>query len=166
MGLFAMTRTALFLLLSFHALADEPELWLVELEHNDGIRLQFQGAELELGTADLRGVDQFDDLRPGMHLAIQSRYGVAEQIRLRTAEPDPVQSGQWRRAEDNLLASTGQTLLLQQLGVLVFDAGTRWVNGSLADLQPGRRLVLSRDDAGRLTEILIPNPEDTLDSDE
>ena len=82
MGLFAMTRTALFLLLSFHALADEPELWLVELEHNDGIRLQFQGAELELGTADLRGVDQFDDLRPGMQLAIQNRYGVAEQIQV------------------------------------------------------------------------------------
>ncbi|MFM7970075.1 hypothetical protein ACF2JD_19300 [Aeromonas sp. A-5] len=51
-----MTRTALFLLLSFHALADEPELWLVELEHNDGIRLQFQGAELELGSAALAGV--------------------------------------------------------------------------------------------------------------
>ena len=51
MGLLAMTRTALFLLLSFHALADEPELWLVELEHNDGLRLQFQGAELELGSA-------------------------------------------------------------------------------------------------------------------
>ena len=166
MGLLAMTRTALFLLLSFHALADEPELWLVELEHNDGIRLQFQGAELELGSATLVGAAQYDDLRPGMHLAIQSRYGVAEQIRVRTGEPDPVQSGQWRRAEDRLVAGTGQTLLLQQLGVLVFDAGTRWVNGSLADLQPGRRLVLSRDDAGRLTEILIPNPEDTLDSDE
>ncbi|BBS85477.1 hypothetical protein WP7W18E02_03740 [Aeromonas media] len=166
MGLFAMTRTALFLLLSFHALTDEPELWLVELEHNDGLRLQFQGAELELGSATLVGAAQYDDLRPGMHLAIQSRYGVAEQIRVRTAEPDPVQSGQWRRAEDNLLASTGQTLLLHQLGVLVFDAGTRWVNGSLADLQPGRRLVLSRDAAGRLTEILIPNPEDTLDPDE
>ena len=41
MGLLAMTRTALFLLLSFHVLADEPELWLVELEHNDGLRLQF-----------------------------------------------------------------------------------------------------------------------------
>ncbi|WP_182787377.1 hypothetical protein [Aeromonas media] len=161
-----MTRTALFLLLSFHALTDEPELWLVELEHNDGLRLQFQGAELELGSATLVGAAQYDDLRPGMHLAIQSRYGVAEQIRVRTAEPDPVQSGQWRRAEDNLLASTGQTLLLHQLGVLVFDAGTRWVNGSLADLQPGRRLVLSRDAAGRLTEILIPNPEDTLDPDE
>ena len=166
MGLLAMTRTALFLLLSFHVLADEPELWLVELEHNDGLRLQFQGAELELGSATLVGAAQYDDLRPGMHLAIQSRYGVAEQIRVRTAEPDPVQSGQWRRAEDNLLASTGQTLLLQELGVQIFDAGTRWVNGSLADLQPGRRLVLSRDDEGRLTEILIPNPEDTLDPDE
>ena len=58
------------------AQAGADELWLVELEHSDGIRLQFQGAELELGTADLRGVDQFDDLRPGMQLAIQNRYGV------------------------------------------------------------------------------------------
>jgi len=44
--------------------------------------------------------------------------------------------------------------------VLVFDAETRWLNGSAADLQPGRRLVLSRDEEGRLAEILIPNPED------
>ncbi|MNF02238.1 hypothetical protein D3C80_2013590 [compost metagenome] len=54
----------------------------------------------------------------------------------------------------------GQALLLQELGVLVFDAETRWLNGSLADLQPGRRLVLSRDEDGRLTEVLIPNPEE------
>ena len=166
MGLLAMTRTALFLLLSFHVLADEPELWLVELEHNDGLRLQFQGAELELGSATLVGAAQYDDLRPGMHLAIQSRYGVAEQIRVLATAPDPAQSSQWLRADDRLVATAGESLLMQQLGVLVFDAGTRWVNGSLADLQPGRRLVLSRDDEGRLTEILIPNPEDTLDSDE
>ena len=136
------------------------ELWLVELEHNDGIRLQFQGAELELGTADLRGVDQFDDLRPGMHLAIQSRYGVAEQIRVLATAPDPAQSSQWLRADDRLVATAGESLLMQQLGVLVFDAGTRWVNGSPADLQPGRKLVLSRDEDGRLTEVLIPNPEE------
>ena len=150
----------MYLLLSFHALADEPELWLVALEHNDGIRLQFQGAELELGSATLIGAAQFDDLRPGMPLAIQSRYGVAEQIQVLATAPDPLQCRQWRRADDRLLASSGQALLLEDLGVLIFDAGTRWVNGSPADLQPGRRLVLSRDDEGRLTEILIPNPED------
>ncbi|MGE6109173.1 hypothetical protein [Aeromonas sobria] len=155
-----MTRTALLLLLSFHALADEPELWLVALEHNDGIRLQFQGAELELGSAALVGAAQFDDLRPGMHLAIQSRHGVAEQIRVLARAPDPALGAHWRRAEDRLLAHSGQALLLQDLGVLVFDAGTRWVNGRPVDLQPGRRLVLSRDDDGRLTEILIINPEE------
>ena len=78
-----MTRTALcLLLLPFCTLADDAELWLVELEHNDGVRLQFQGAELELGSAELHGVAQPDGLVPGMHLAIQSRYGVAETIRV------------------------------------------------------------------------------------
>lgn len=43
---------------------------------------------------------------------------------------------------------------------MTFDAGTRWLNGSPADLQPGRTLVLTRDERGRVTEILIPNPED------
>jgi hypothetical protein len=44
--------------------------------------------------------------------------------------------------------------------VLVFDADTRWISGSGAacSLQPGR-LVLSRDEEGRLTDILIPDPE-------
>ena len=74
--------------------------------------------------------------------------------------PDLAQSSQWLRAEDRLLATAGETLLLQELGVLVFDAGTRWLNGSPADLQPGLRLVLSRDEDGRLTEVLIPNPEE------
>lgn len=39
-----MTRTSLLLLaLPLCALAADGELWLVELEHNDGLRLQFQG---------------------------------------------------------------------------------------------------------------------------
>lgn len=156
-----MTRTTLILcLLPLGALATEQELWLVELEHNDGIRLQFQGAELELGTADLVGIDGPDALRPGMRLAIQSRHGVAEQIRVVHSAPDSVQLSQWLRAEDRLLAVAGQALLLQELGVMVFDAETRWLNGTPADLQPGRRLVLSRDEDGRLTEVLIPNPEE------
>ena len=33
------------------AQAGADELWLVELEHSDGIRLQFQGAEVEQGSA-------------------------------------------------------------------------------------------------------------------
>lgn len=156
-----MTRTALILcMLPLGALAMEPELWLVELEHNDGIRLQFQGAELELGSADLVGIDGPDALRPGMRLAIQSRYGVAEQIQVIASAPTLAQSSQWLRAEDRLLAVAGQALLLEELGVLVFDTQTRWLNGSPADLQAGRRLVLSRDEDGRLTEVLIPNPEE------
>ncbi|ELI6407605.1 hypothetical protein RYR55_004050, partial [Aeromonas salmonicida subsp. salmonicida] len=54
-----MTHTSLLLLaLPFCTLAVDGELWQVELEHNDGIRLQFQGAELELGSAALAGVRQ------------------------------------------------------------------------------------------------------------
>lgn len=156
-----MTRIALILcMLPLGALAMESELWLVELEHNDGIRLQFQGAELELGSADLVGIDGPDALRPGMRLAIESRYGVAEQIQVIASAPTLAQSSQWLRAEDRLLAVAGQALLLQELGVLVFDAETRWLNGSPADLQEGRRLVLTRDEDGRLTEVLIPNPEE------
>ncbi len=99
-----MTRTALcLLLLPFCTLADDAELWLVELEHNDGVRLQFQGAELELGSAELHGVAQPDGLVPGMHLAIQSRYGVAETIRVLDGAPDPALGASWRRAEDRLL---------------------------------------------------------------
>lgn len=101
-----------------------------------------------------------------MHLAIQSRYGVAETIRVLDGAPDPALGASWRRAEDRLLTHNQQALLLQDLGVLVFDADTRWINGSAADLQPGRRLVLSRDEEGRLTDILIPDPEDPLDAEE
>ncbi|WP_265454954.1 hypothetical protein [Aeromonas salmonicida] len=156
-----MTRTPLLLLaLPFCTLAVDGELWQVELEHNDGIRLQFQGAELELGSAALAGVRQFSDLKPGMKLAILSRNGVAEHIRLHEHAPESEPAAQWRRAEGTLLAVTGHALQLQGLGTMTFDAGTRWLNGSPADLQPGRTLVLTRDETGRVTEILIPNPED------
>lgn len=156
-----MTRTSLLLLaLPFCTLAVDGELWQVELEHNDGIRLQFQGAELELGSAALAGVRQFSDLKPGMKLAILSRNGVAEHIRLHEHAPGSAPAAQWRRAEGILLAVTGHALQLQGLGTMTFDAGTRWLNGSPADLQPGRTLVLTRDETGRVTEILIPNPED------
>lgn len=94
-----MTRTSLLLLaLPFCTLAVDGELWQVELEHNDGIRLQFQGAELELGSAALAGVRQFSDLKPGMKLAILSRNGVAEHIRLDGHAPESEPAAQWRRA--------------------------------------------------------------------
>lgn len=142
------------------AQAGADELWLVELEHSDGIRLQFQGAELELGNAVLSGVAGNDELRPGMRLAILSHDGVAERIGMADAIAGFLPTSQWHRAEASLLAVTGRTLQLQGLGVLAFDDDTRWLNGSPADLQPGRKLVLSRNQQGRLTEILIANPED------
>lgn len=156
-----MTRTSLLLLaLPLCTLAADGELWLVELEHNDGIRLQFQGAELELGSARLSGVRHAGELRPGMRLAILSRNGVAEHIRRTDFAPESAAAVHWRRAEAPLLAVAGHSLQLQGLGIITFDAGTRWLNGGPADLQLGRQLVLSRDETGRVTEILIPNPED------
>ena len=83
-----MTRTALcLLLLPFCTLADDAELWLVELEHNDGVRLQFQGAELELGSAELHGVAEPDGLVPGMHLASPRRSGCSTGRRIRRSGP-------------------------------------------------------------------------------
>ena len=112
-----MTRTGLCLLLLplLHP-CDDAELWLVELEHNDGVRLQFQGAELELGSAELHGVAQPDGLVPGMHLAIQSRYGVAETIRVLDGAPDPGARGQ-------LAAGGGSTAHPQSAGIAA--AGSR-----------------------------------------
>jgi hypothetical protein len=95
-----------------------------------------------------------------MRLAILSRDGVAEQIGMADAIAGFLPTSQWRRAEASLLAVTGSFLRLEGLGVLAFDDDTRWLNGGPADLQPGRQLVLSRDETGRVTEILIPNPED------
>ncbi|EOD54843.1 hypothetical protein [Aeromonas molluscorum] len=154
-----MTRTALFLLLlPLHAPADQPERWLVELEHNDGIHLQFQGAELELGSARVEGGNAI--LRPGVWLAIDSEQGVAQRIRPLGASWQAEDRLNWRRAQDRLLARQGDRLLLARLGAVSLTPDVRLINGLAADLQPGRQLVLSRNEAGRLTEILIPNPED------
>ena len=126
-----MTRTSLLLLtLPLCALAADGELWLVELEHNDGLRLQFQGAELELGNAALSGVAGNDELRPGMRLAILSRDGVAERIGMADAIAGFLPTSQWRRAEASLLAVTGRALRLQGyedgyfLGGCLFDSVT------------------------------------------
>ncbi|PJG57626.1 hypothetical protein CUC53_17000 [Aeromonas cavernicola] len=152
----------LFTLFSSAVLAEPAALWLVTLEHNDGLRLQFQGAELELGNATFRGIRGAADLKPGMPLAILSRHGVAEQISLDNEAAST--ASHWQRAEAPLVAVKGQTLHLNRLGTIGFDAATRWLNGGLGDLQAGRQLVLTRDQTGRLTEILVVNPEDDLAS--
>ncbi|KXU79916.1 hypothetical protein [Aeromonas enteropelogenes] len=154
-------KPAILLLLSlpFCIQAAERELWLVELEHNDGLRLQFQGAELELGSARLEGIWQLSDLRPGMRLAIWSRDGVAEQIGL---APQARPSDGWRRAQAPLIAQGAGTLSMAGLGEVAFDHHTRWLNGGPGDLQLGRELVLTRDEAGSLQEILVVNPEDEI----
>ena len=155
----------LVLVMSFCTQAADGELWLVELEHNDGIRLQFQGAELELGSARLIGVRHVDELKPGMGLAILSRNGVAEQIRLHSGMTGFDTAGYWHRADVTLQAVSGNALHLKGLGSITFDVDTRWCNGGPADLQPGRELALTRDDGGRLIEILIVNPEEDLDGE-
>ena len=161
MGLFAMTRTALFLLLSFHALADEPELWLVELEHNDGIRLQFQGAEVEQGSAVVwrQGEMWPQPLKPGDQLALLVADGVATRIELLAART-PLANQPWQRAQDRLQSFDERQLTLATLGTVPLNPQVHWVNGSAADLHAGSELVLTRDEQGRLSEILVVNPEE------
>jgi hypothetical protein len=159
--LLPIIRPVMGLLLSLplvYQTACADELWLVELEQQDGITLQFQGAELELGSADM-GEMTLERLRPGARLAILSRDGIVLQIRPRSSWHANEQ-GHWQRAEANLLAVAGHRLTLQALGTVEILPQTRWRNGGPADLQQGRRLVLSRDAEGRLLEILIPNPEE------
>lgn len=142
------------------------ELWLVELEGDDGIRLQFQGAEVERGSAPVwqQGQPYAEALRPGMDLAMLVAQGVATRIEiLRARSPGTLSDLPWRRGEGQLLAVEDDSLILTRLGTVTLAPDTRWINGSAADLQPGRELVLTRDEAGRLIEILIANPEEELD---
>ncbi|HDX8403291.1 hypothetical protein [Aeromonas dhakensis] len=157
-----MTRTSLLLLaLPLCALAADGELWLVELEHNDGLRLQFQGAEVELGSAPVwrLGEPWQHPLRPGDHLALQVTDGVATRIEL-LAAGSPAISGRWQRAEDRLRSFDGRHLVLATLGTLSLDRNVRWVNGSATDLHEGSALVLLRSADGVLREITIINPEE------
>ncbi|NJI23695.1 hypothetical protein HA451_11630 [Aeromonas veronii] len=141
--------------------AGADELWLVELEHSDGIRLQFQGAEVEQGSAAAwrQGEIWPQPLKPGDQLALLVADGVATRIELLTAR-SPAGSGQWQRAEDRLQSFDGQRLVLANLGTFPLDRNIRWVNGSAADLHEGSALVLTRDEQGRLSEILVVNPEE------
>ncbi len=143
------------------AQAGADELWLVELEHSDGIRLQFQGAEVEQGSAAVwrQGVVWDQPLKPGDRLALLVADGVATRIELLAAR-SPLANQPWQRAQDRLQSFDDRQLTLATLGTVPLNAEVRWVNGSAADLHVGSELVLIRDEQGRLIEILVVNPEE------
>lgn len=143
------------------AQAGADELWLVELEHSDGIRLQFQGAEVEQGSAAVwrQGVVWDQPLKPGDRLALLVADGVATRIELLAAR-SPLANQPWQRAQDRLQSFDDRQLTLATLGTVPLNAEVRWVNGSAADLHVGSDLVLIRDEQGHLSEILVVNPEE------
>ncbi|MGU5697238.1 hypothetical protein ACV1D9_08670 [Aeromonas allosaccharophila] len=143
------------------AQAGADELWLVELEHNDGIRLQFQGAEVEQGSAAVwrQGEIWPQPLKPGDQLALLVADGVATRIELLAARA-PLANQPWQRAQDRLQSFDDRQLTLATLGTVPLNPQVRWVNGSAADLHDGSALVLTRDEQGRLSEILVINPEE------
>ncbi|PTT47988.1 hypothetical protein [Aeromonas sp. HMWF016] len=141
------------------AVADE--LWLMELEHDDGIHLQFQGAEVEQGSAAVwrQGEIWQQPLKPGDQLALLVADGVATRIELLAARA-PLANQPWQRAQDRLQSVDERQLTLAALGTVPLNPQVRWVNGSAADLHAGSELVLTRDEQGHLSEILVVNPEE------
>ncbi|WP_226798920.1 hypothetical protein [Aeromonas simiae] len=141
------------------------ELWLVELEADDGLWLHFKGAALERGSAPVWQGRQLlgHELRPGTRLALWQEAGVASRITVPDpAEPPPTD---WQRGQDRLRLRTGNTLQLARLGTVLLHEEVRWINGGVADLVPGIELVLTRDAKGRLSEVLIPDPEGEPDGE-
>ncbi|MBS4687980.1 hypothetical protein J4G63_12105 [Aeromonas sobria] len=143
------------------AQAGADELWLVELEHSDGIRLQFQGAEVEQGSAAVwrQGVVWDQPLKPGDRLALLVADGVATRIELLAAR-SPLANQPWQRAQDRLQSFDDRQLTLATLGTVPLNAEVRWVNGSAADLHVGSELVLIRSADGILQGIEVINPEE------
>lgn len=137
------------------------EVWLVELEHDDGIRLQFQGAELERGSAPVwhQGEVWRDPLKPGSRLVVQVSDGIATRIELLTATA-PSTDVRWQRAQDRLQTLTDSQLTLVTLGTVSLNPQVRWVNGSAGGLHAGSELVLTRSVDGILQEIEVVNPEE------
>ncbi|MGY3926918.1 hypothetical protein [Aeromonas simiae] len=136
------------------------ELWLVELEADDGLWLHFKGAALERGSAPVWQGSQLlgHELRPGTRLALWQEAGVASRITVPDpAEPPPAD---WQRGQDRLRLRTGNTLQLARLGTVLLHEEVRWVNGSAADLHPGSELVLIRSAEGQLRQIDVINPEE------
>lgn len=143
------------------AQAGADELWLVELEHSDGIRLQFQGAEVEQCSAAVwrQGVVWDQPLKPGDRLALLVADGVATRIELLAAR-SPLANQPWQRAQDRLQSFDDRQLTLATLGTVPLNAEVRWVNGSAADLHVGSELVLIRSVDGILRGIEVINPEE------
>ncbi len=143
------------------AQAGADELWLVELEHSDGIRLQFQGAEVEQGSAAIwrQGEIWQQPLKPGDQLALLVADGVATRIELLAARA-PLANQPWQRAQDRLQSFDDRQLTLATLGTVPLNPQVRWVNGSAADLHAGIELVLIRSADGILQGIEVINPEE------
>lgn len=141
--------------------AGADELWLVELEHSDGIRLQFQGAEVEQGSAAVwrQGEIWPQPLKPGDQLALLVADGVATRIELLAARA-PLANQPWQRAQDRLQSLDDRQLTLATLGTVSLNPQVRWVNGSAADLHAGSELVLIRSADGILQGIEVINPEE------
>ncbi|MCX7129406.1 MAG: hypothetical protein NTU42_15965 [Aeromonas sp.] len=143
------------------AQAGADELWLVELEYSDGIRLQFQGAEVEQGSAAVwrQGEIWQQPLKPGDRLSLLVADGVATRIELLAAR-SPLANQPWQRAQDRLQSFDDRQLTLATLGTVPLNAEVRWVNGSAADLHVGSELVLIRSVDGILRGIEVINPEE------
>ena len=143
------------------AQAGADELWLLELERDDGIHLQFQGIEVERGSAPVwrQGEIWQQPLKPGDQLSLLVADGVATRIELLAARA-PLANQPWQRAQDRLQSFDDRQLTLATLGTVPLNPQVRWVNGSAADLHAGSELVLIRDERGRLSEILVVNPEE------
>ena len=143
------------------AQAGADELWLVELEHSDGILLQFQGAEVEQGSAAIwrQGEIWPQPLKPGDQLALLVADGVATRIEL-LATRAPLANQPWQRAQDRLQSFDDRQLRLATLGTVPLNPQVRWVNGSATDLHAGSELVLIRSADGILQGIEVINPEE------
>lgn len=143
------------------AQAGADELWLVELEHSDGIRLQFQGAEVEQGSAAIwrQGEIWPQPPKPGDQLALLVADGVATRIELLAARA-PLANQPWQRAQDRLQSFDDRQLTLATLGTVPLNPQVSWVNGSAADLHAGSELVLIRSADGILQGIEVINPEE------
>ncbi|MFQ1817835.1 hypothetical protein ACK37D_06470, partial [Aeromonas veronii] len=131
------------------------ELWLVELEHSDGIRLQFQGAEVEQGSAAVwrQGDIWPQPLKPGDQLALLVANGVATRIELLAARA-PLANQPWQRAQDRLQSFDDRQLTLATLGTVRLNPQVRWVNGSAADLHAGSANSTSKCDT-RLCRLTV-----------
>ncbi|MGL5324987.1 MAG: hypothetical protein ACRC91_09740, partial [Aeromonas sp.] len=98
-------------------------------------------------------------LKPGDQLALLVADGVTTRIELLAARA-PLANQPWQRAQDRLQSFDDRQLTLATLGTVPLNRLVRWVNGTVADLHAGSELVLSRDEQGRLREILVVNPEE------